>query len=166
MKKTAVLVAFLFGTLFIHAQADSIQPPYKRYPIYPPVKLLLPDSSTYYNKEDLPKKSPVMLMLFSPTCEHCKHETKSMVDQIDKFKGITIVMATSMPFDSMMAFREKFGLARYKNIIVGHDTHYFLFSFFQNRNLPFMAFYNRKKELISAFEGGLPMEKAVLEFDK
>ena len=34
------------------------------------------------------------------------------------------------------------------------------------RNLPFLAFYNRKKELISVFEGSLPMEKALLEFEK
>lgn len=166
MKKPAALIAFLLLTMSAFTQTDSIAPPYKRYPIYPPVKLLLPDSVTLFTKEDLPKKNPVMLMLFSPTCEHCKQETKELVNQIDKFKGITIVMATSMPFDSMRVFREKFGLAQYKNIIVGHDTHYFLFSFFQNRNLPFLAFYNRKKTLISAYEGGIPMEKAAMEFDK
>lgn len=166
MKKLiSIVTSFLFVAV-VHAQNDSIQAPYKKFPTYPPVKLLLPDSISYFSKTDLSKKKPVMLMLFSPTCEHCQHETAELVEKIDKFKNIQIVMVTSMPFDSMMAFREKYQLAKYENIVVGQDTHYFLFSFFLNHHLPFLAFYNRKKELISVFEGGLPMEKVLKEFEK
>lgn len=166
MKKTATLFTCLLLLLFAAAQTDSIAPPYKRFPIYPPVKLLLPDSSSFFTKDQLPKKKPVLLMLFSPTCEHCRKETEELLDNIDRFKHITIVMATSMPFDSMLHFRQRYQLEKYPNIIVGHDTHYFLFSFYQNHNLPLMAFYNRKKELISAAEGGLPMDRILKEFDK
>lgn len=166
MKKTAFLTIFLFQAFFAPAQTDSIQPPYKRYPIYPPVKLLLPDSTSFYTKEMLPKKKPVMLILFSPSCEHCQKETQELVDHMDQFRDITIVMATSMPFGAMLDFRKKYGLDKFSNIIVGQDTHYFLFSFYQNRNLPLMAFYNKKKELISAVEGGLPINRIREEFDK
>lgn len=139
-------------------QPEPVQPPYKKFPTYPPVKLLLPDSVSYFTKESITKKTPVMLMLFNPQCDHCQHETEDLVKNIEKFKDIQIVMATSMPFDSMMNFREKYQLAKYANITVAQDTHFFLPSFFMIKNLPFHAFYDKKKDLITAFEGSMKME--------
>lgn len=159
MKKHILFFLLTVISVAAIAQADSIQPPYKKFPTYPPVKLLLPDSVTYYTKTDLPKKTPVMLMLFNPQCEHCQHETEEIIKNIGKFKDIQIVMSTSMPFDSMRAFREKYKLAQYDNIIMGHDTYYFLPTFYMIRNMPFLAFYNKKKELISIFEGALPIDR-------
>jgi thioredoxin-related protein len=161
-----LMLMSLFFVTAVDAQNDSLLAPYKRFPSFPPVKLLLPDSASYFTKNDLPKKTPVMLMMFSPQCEHCQHETKELINNIDKFKNIMVVMTTSMPFDSMLAFREKHHLDQYKNIIVAQDADYFLFSFYLAHQLPFLAFYNKKKELISVFEGGLPMDKVLKEFDK
>ena len=149
-----------------NAQSDSTKAPYLRFPFFPPVKLLLPDSASYFSKNDLPKKSAVMLMLFNPQCEHCQHETEAITKNIDKFKDIQIVMTTFMPFDSMMAFREKYKLAQFDNIIIAQDSHYFLPTYFMISNLPFLAFYNKKKELISVFEGSLSIEKVLQELKK
>lgn len=147
------------------AQADTVQLPYQKYPTYPPVKLLLPDSVSVYQKEDLPKKKPVMLMLFNPQCDHCQHETEALIQNIDKFKNIQIVMATTAMYPDMMAFREKYKLAQYQNIVVSRDPDYFLFSFFSIHNFPFHAFYNKKKELISIFEGSMTIEKILEVLD-
>ena len=140
MKKLYLLLSGLLFVTALYAQNDSIQAPYKRFPFFPPVKLLLPDSVTYFTKSDLPKKKPVMLMLFSPQCEHCQHETGELIKNIDKFKDILVVMTTSMPFDSMLHFREKYKLASFKNIIVAQDVNYFLFRYYQSHFLPFFAF--------------------------
>ncbi len=166
MKKILLSLFMLFFVSVAFSQNDSIQPPYKRFPSFPPVKLLLPDSSTYFTKADLDKKKPVMLMLFNPQCEHCQHETGELIKNIDKFKDIQIVMTTSMLFDSMLTFREKYKLADYKNIVVAQDENFFLVTYFMIRNLPFLAFYNKKKELISVFEGGLSMDKILMELEK
>ncbi|MBK8142169.1 MAG: redoxin domain-containing protein [Chitinophagaceae bacterium] len=126
-------IMFLFLNLLVMqsaiAQSDSLQPPYKRFPTYPPVKLLLPDSISFYTKADLPKKAAIMLMLFNPECEHCKQETEDLISKIDRFKNIQVVMATNTTFSRMLAFRETYQLAKYKNIIVAQDTHYFLPTF-------------------------------------
>ena len=100
-------------------------------------------------------------MLFNPQCSHCQQETEEILRHIDSFKEVQIIMTTSMPFDSMLAFREKYRLPNYNNIVVAQDTHYFLPSFFMIHNLPFLAFYNRKKELIDVFEGVMPVEKLI-----
>jgi thioredoxin-related protein len=166
MKRFTVALTALLVCINAFSQADTIQPPYKKFPTYPPVKLLLPDSSGYYAKESLPKKMPVMLMLFNPACDHCKQETEDLVKNIDKFKDIQIVMATNVPLKEIRTFIEEYKLAQYKNIVVTQDTHYFLISFYQLHNFPFLAFYNKKKELISVFQGSMPMEKVLKQFGK
>lgn len=166
MKRFILLALILFINLTVFSQDSLInQPPYKRFPTFPPVSLLSTDSSTW-TKADLPRKTPVMLMYFSPECEHCRHETEQLVKNIGLFEKITIVMATSFPLDSIAAFRERYGLAKYRNIIMGHDKTFFLPTFYKMSSLPFLAFYNRKKELISVFEGNMHTEKILAEFSR
>jgi len=143
---------------------DSLDAPYKRFKGFPPVKLLLPDSTHYFTKYDLEKKSSVMLMIFNPECDHCKHETEEIISHIEDFKGVQIVMATFMPFDSMMNFQKKYNLDKYENIVVGQDFNWLLPSYFKISTLPFLAFYDRKKEIISVFEGSLPIERVIAIF--
>jgi peroxiredoxin len=166
MKKILILVFILscFCNGLLHSQADSIQPPFKRFPSFPPVKLLRTDSTTYFTKEDLPKKSAVLLMLFNPQCDHCQHETEDIVANIDKFKGIQIVMTTTMHFDSLTAFVKRYGLEKYDNIISGQDKNFMLPVFYEIHNLPFLAFYNRKKKLIRVFEGSMPIPQILSVF--
>jgi thioredoxin-related protein len=166
MKRSFALVAGIILSLSLYSQTDTIQAPYKRFPTFPPVKLLLVDSTSSIIKNDLPKKKPIMLMLFSPDCDHCQHETEELVKNMEKFEKVTIVMVTMRPHEDMMAFREKYGLAQYKNIIMGRDTDFFLLPFYDVRNLPFLAFYNKKGELISVFSGSMPLDKALLELEK
>ncbi len=163
--KYFLLIINFFLLSDIYSQADTVQPAFKKFPVFPPVKLMLPGNTTF-TKDDLPKKKPVMLMVFSPMCEHCKQETEELIKNIDKFSKAEIVMATMMPYDSMMNFREKYKLAQYKNIIVGQDTQFFLPSFYMITNLPFLAFYDKKGKLISFFEGSMPIEKAAAELQK
>lgn len=148
-------------------QNDSLpEAPYKRFPTPPPFKLLLTDSATYFTKDGLAKKKAVMIMLFSPDCEHCQHKTEEIIQHIDAFEKVQIVMSTTFPFDKMVGFYNKYDLKRFDNIIMGKDINYLLPTFYNIRNLPFLAFYNKKKELISVFEGALPIEKIIEETRK
>jgi thioredoxin-related protein len=166
MKKWLLLITALGLSMVSDCQVDSIQPPYKRFPDLPPLKLLLTDSSSYFTKNDFKKKSEVLLILFNPECDHCQHETEEIIKQIDHFKNVQIVMATTMPFEMMKSFVEKYELSKYKNIVVGQDQKYFLIPYYAVSNLPFLAFYNKKGTLISVFEGSMPIEKVWAEFEK
>lgn len=166
MKKTFLLLLGLAMLFNASAQNDTIQPPYKKVPFYPPVKLLMTDSVTFYTKAELPKNKPVLLIVFNPGCDHCQHETEAIVQNIDKFKNVHIVMASFVPLTEISKFREKYKLGNYKNIVLGQDTHYFLLSFYQGHSLPYLAFYNKKKGLISTFEGSMPIEKVLEEIKK
>lgn len=164
MKKFLLSIFSIVYLSTVFAQNDSIPAPYKRFNTFPPVTLLLPDSSQF-TKKDLPPKKAVLLMLFNPGCSHCQHETEEIIKHIDELKNVQIVMATPMIFDTMTAFRERYHLANYKNIIVGQDNKFMLPTFFMINQLPFLAFYNRKHELIDTFEGSLPIEKVIAKFN-
>ena len=165
MKKCFLIIVLTITTLAIYCQAYTTQPPYKRFPVLPPIKILLTDSS-YFTKSDFKKKSNILIMLFNPDCDHCQHETEELIKHIDRFKNVQIIMATIMPFDAMKSFRRKYELSKYKNIVVGRDEHFFLVPFYNVSNLPFLAFYNKKGNLISVFEGSMPIEKVWAEFEK
>jgi len=167
MKRIIVFVACL-AMFFTGLTQNDQQPeaPYKRFPKAPPFRLLLPDSITYFTKEDLAKKKAVMIMLFSPDCEHCQHKTEEIIKHIDEFEKVQIVMSTTLPFDKMLAYYQKYDLKRFDNIIMGKDISYFFPAFYNIHNLPFLAFYNKKKELVSVFEGALSIEKIIEETRK
>jgi thioredoxin-related protein len=167
MKKTFFLVLLSAFYLAAFTQNDSLpEAPYKRFPTPPPFKLLLTDSVTYFTKDDLSKKKAIMIMLFSPDCEHCQHKTEEIIKHINTFEKVQIVMSTTLPFDKMLAYYNKYDLKRFNNIIMGKDISYLLPSFYNIRNLPFLAFYDKKKKLISVFEGALPIEKIIEEIGK
>ncbi len=105
-------------------------------------------------------------MLFSPDCEHCKHETESIIANIDAFKKVQIIMSTTLPFERILEYYNHYDLKRFDNIIIGKDVNYMLPVFFDIHNLPFLAFYNRKQELISVFSGALPINRVIEELKK
>ncbi|HET6769146.1 MAG TPA: thioredoxin [Chitinophagaceae bacterium] len=154
---------FVFVQSAITSLAQQTEPPYKRFPTLPPLKLLLTDSTTRFTEKELKKDLPVFVILFSPDCEHCKKGTEELIDNIDRFKNIQIVMTTIQPFDKMKEFYENYKLDRFKDITVGRDEFFLLPTFYRIKNMPFLAFYDKKGDLIDIAEGALPVNK-VLEF--
>lgn len=141
-------------------------PPYKKVPYFPPVKLLLADSTTVYLKDDLPKKTPVLLMYYNPKCEHCQKIAEEITANHDRFKNIHIIMATSMHFDSLQVFRDRYMPGGHRNVVMAFDPGFFLMHFFQVNRMPFIALYNEWKELIGGYDGGIPAAQILKAFGK
>jgi thiol-disulfide isomerase/thioredoxin len=177
MKKLFLLFILISVTFYSFSQPDSAKksssynqqenvtlPPYKRFPTVPPLKLLLLDSTSYFTKNDLKKNKPVLIIVFNPDCEHCKHETEALIKNIDSLKNIQIIMATIMPFDLMKSFYENYDLQRFQNIIVGKDVQYTLPSFYQMHFMPYLAMYDKKGNLLATFEGAMKIEDLIHTF--
>jgi len=162
MKTTLLFVTFVCLALISFSQQDSVTlAPYQRFPTVPPFQLLNTDSSTYFVKKDLKKNKPVLIMLFNPDCDHCKHETEEIIKNIDQLKDVQIVMATMMSFDAMKEFYEKYELQKFDNIHVGKDIKYTLPTFYQIRFMPFLAMYDKKGNLITTFEGSMKIDELI-----
>jgi thiol-disulfide isomerase/thioredoxin len=177
MKKMFLLFILISVTFYSFSQTDSAKksssytqqenvtlPPYKRFPTVPPLKLLLLDSTSYFTKNDLKKNKPVLIIVFNPDCEHCKHETEELIKNIDSLKNVQIIMATMMPFDLMRSFYENYDLQRFQNITVGKDVQYTLPSFYQMHFMPYLAMYDKKGNLLSTFEGAMKIEDLIHTF--
>lgn len=164
MKKYVVGFILLLSSFFAIAQTDSTKlPPYQRFPTVPPIQLLLSDSSTIYTKAQIPSKKPVLIMIFNPECEHCQHETEEIIAHRDELKDVQIVMSmiAVQPLSMMKDFISKYHLNEYSNITVGKDIYYIMPGFYDLHNIPFLAMYDKKGDLIEGFEGSLPITKVI-----
>ena len=102
-----VLIAVTFSFLLFNLQAQTTppaEPAYVRNPDFPHIRLLEVDSVHYLTKTDVRKNRKILLIFFSPECEHCKHQIQDILADFSKFKDIEIVMATFQPFDEMKIF--------------------------------------------------------------
>lgn len=155
MKKWILTVITAFIALVTVAQTDTTYP-FKRFPTVPPFRLLQADSTTL-TKDQL-KKGPVLLMFFSPGCDHCQHQMRDMMKKIDEFKHTQLVLATYEKFEDMVEFISYFELSKHPNIKVGRDEKFFLPPFFHIQSLPFLALYDKKGDLVNTWQGNVPVD--------
>ena len=164
MKNWFLNLLFVCFTMAGYAQVDSITPPFKKFPSLPPVQMLLGDSTTMYTKKDVPIDKPVLVMIFSPDCSHCQHETEEILAHKQQLKDIHILMITFHPLWQMNEFVERYKLKEQPNIIVGKDIYLLLPGFYSLHNLPYHALYDKKRELLKVFEGSMDIEKIIESF--
>ncbi|MCD2425835.1 redoxin domain-containing protein [Niabella pedocola] len=163
MKYLLVLLVTILS--FSSARSQAL-PPYKQYKTLPAIRLLSADSTGWELKAKIQKNKPVMIMAFSPECDHCKHETEELVKNIDKFKDIQIVMISLLPLKNMAAFAAHYQLQKYPNILIGKDNAFATPTYYGFSSLPFHAFYSSNKQLISGFEGSMSIATILKIFGK
>lgn len=159
----ALISLFAFTTS--KAQEETREPTYQRFPVIPPFSLQAPDNSTF-TREDLPKHRKTIIMYFSPDCDHCKHQTEDLLKNMDRLKGVQIVMATYQPFEEMVAFYKEHEISKYPSIKMGRDTKFFFVPYYKISNLPYLALYDAKGDLIKTFEGNVSIAKLTAAFEK
>jgi len=149
MKLFYTLFLFTLIPFFIKAQSTTS---FSEYPL-PQFSILLTDSATTYTKANLPKGKQVLVVLFSPDCDHCKKEVESIKKNIKDFKNTQVIMVTSQPFSKMKAFYREFELAKFKEITVGWDPRFFFPNYYKIKFFPFLAIYDKKYKYLKHFEG-------------
>ena len=175
MKKVFLAVFALVCSSVLFAQQSTApsaadqanaQAAYLRFPTLPPFHLLKLDSSTYLTKEDVKKNHRSIIMFFSPDCDHCKHQTESILSDFSKFKDIEIIMATYQPFEELKEFNTHYRMFEHPNVKLGRDEKFFLPPFYKIKNLPYLALYDKKGNLITTFEGTQKVDTILAAFDK
>ncbi|UAY50895.1 TlpA family protein disulfide reductase [Ferruginibacter albus] len=164
MKKILSIVSVLFISVSSFAQTavntDSL-PTYKRFPEIPVFKLTKVPDSTEFSKADIKKNKDVIMIMFSPDCEHCQRETDSILAHFDAFKNVQIVMASPLDYVHIKNFYQKFHLADYPNITIGKDNVWALGTFYNVRNFPTIAVYDKHGQFVQIFEGSIPVQKVI-----
>lgn len=163
MKKNLLLSLFVLITLsgFSQSPIDTI-PPYVKNKAIPDFKILQTDS-TWFAKKDLPASEYTAIIYFSPECDHCQHEAKEIVQNMDSLKNIFFVWASYRSLNDIRSFYQRFKLDLYPNIRAGRDPEYFLPAFFQAQYTPFVALYNKNRQFVKAWGMGVEIPE-LLEF--
>lgn len=158
MKKTLLIIILFTITKIVSAQTDTSLL-YLKFPTVVPFSIIKVPDSTKFTKADLKKKKPVLIMAFSPDCEHCQHETEQLLAHMDLFKKVQIVMITPIDYKYILEFYNKYGIANYPNITMGRDGSWTIGSFYNIHNFPALFLYNKKGKFVKAFDGSVPVEK-------
>lgn len=124
----------------------------------PSFNLLLPDSSIL-NTTDLPAGNPYLFIHFDASCKGCQEETDSLLIYMDELKDVKLYFLTIESLKSVRLFRDYYKMQRYPNITLGLDCEMAFSKHFHNATTPFMAIYDRNKELRGVFEGQAKMDK-------
>ena len=156
---------FLIGILFsLNLIAQDNTPPYKKHPGVPPFNLVHYDGKKI-TKDQLKKGQPVMIMFFSPKCDHCQKQTKDMLANMNKLKNTQIVMASYEPLADLKAFAIQYKL-NHNNIYIGRDETFFLPPFYKIGALPFIATYDKSGNLVNVHEGNVDMAELIKELSR
>lgn len=125
----------------------------------PPFVLEKTAGGTMTNSE-LKKGKPVMLMIFSPQCDHCEHMIDSIKSWASKFKKTQLVLvAEDRNKQYMKGFITKTGIAddpMFQNI--GTERGNLIPYLYTYKLLPQINFYNSHYKLVHSFTGLSPID--------
>jgi thiol-disulfide isomerase/thioredoxin len=115
-----------------------------------------------FSAKDLSHDSPVIIIYFSPDCEHCQILMNEVFKKIHDFKKAQIIMVTFNPLNEVIEFEKKYQTSKYPNIKVGIEIPVFFFRFYYHlENTPFTALYDKRGKLIISYQKETPVDDLI-----
>lgn len=143
------------ATLTSFAQTSANDDYVKAFENLPAFKIsTVPDSSLYTNNE-LNKSKPVVMMFFSPDCEHCQLQVKEFMAYKNELKDIQFVMISALPYKDNLGFYNEYNIAAFPNFKLGIDNTYKLRLLYRITTFPSMFVYDSRAKLAKAFVGNV-----------
>lgn len=121
--------------------------------VLPDFDLLLVDSVTKLNTASIPEGHPVVLLYFSPDCEHCQKETEGILKKMDSLQHVQFYFITNDSLVRLQVYNYMYKLYKYPNITLGRDYKYFFPAHFKDAAPPTMVIYDKDKMLVTIIKG-------------
>jgi thiol-disulfide isomerase/thioredoxin len=132
----------------------------------PPFKILKTDGKLYRATE-LPMGKPILLIYFSPDCDHCKVMMDAFFKRVHDFDKASVVMITYFPVAAVSKFANEHQVHKYPNIITGTEgSSFFLRNYYKMTNVPFAALYDQNGNLISSYMQTIPLPELARQLHK
>jgi thiol-disulfide isomerase/thioredoxin len=120
-----------------------------------PFQMTLTNGKPYNYAQLTP--GPVVLMYFSPDCDHCQEFTEALLKNYTVISNKQLVMITFQPMEMVKQFEKKYNLASYPNIKLGTEgTSYFVQKYYQIRSFPYIVMYDKTGKMVKTYEGEQP----------
>lgn len=164
LKEKLLIVFWLILFINIYGCTPNGSQPIASATSIPSFTLLNLDSAKITHK-DLIRGKRVMIIFFSPNCNHCNVLMHDMLAHINKLKNVEIIMATYDSFEGMIAFEKEHNLRKYANIKLGRDSKYFFIQFYKIDKIPFIALYDENGSEIAEFRGDVSVSTIIRTFE-
>lgn len=120
-----------------------------------PFQITLTNGQQYTSSQLL--AGPVVLIYFSPDCEHCQDFTKDLLKNYNVVANKQVVMVTFQSMDMLKPFVAQHRLSTYPNIKVGTEGYsYVVQRYYQIKSFPYIAIYDKAGKLVKTYEGEQP----------
>lgn len=121
----------------------------------PSFNLLLIDSATRLNTQNIPTGEPIILFYFSPECPYCKAQTETIVNNMQSMQNIRFYFFSSYPVSFVRQYAEQYQLNKFTNITVGQDYENYFGNYFKVEGIPYIVIYNKDKIMKQALIGSV-----------
>lgn len=121
-------------------------------------------SGRHFTKADLDPHKPVMIVYYSPTCEHCQHFGQDLAAHIDQFKGVQIVMVTFRPLNEVAEYARICHLEHSGAYVGSEGLTWVVQHHYNVVNFPFVAAYDKQWRLTGIFRDP-PIDLTLLRRD-
>lgn len=127
-----------------------------------PVFKITQANGIVYSSEQVEAGKPLLMVYFSPECDHCHVFMKSFFKSADEFKNTQVLFITYLPLDRLVKFGAEYPLNKYKNIVAGTEGMSFVVrNFYEIKEMPFAVVYNKKGTLVGKYEREIPIDKII-----
>ncbi|RYY13510.1 MAG: hypothetical protein EOO04_31760 [Chitinophagaceae bacterium] len=149
MRRISILPLLILLTLATSAQDNAAKP-------MAPFEI-----TTITNQEfksfQVKRNEPVIIMYFSPECDHCRDLTKEIVKNIKLISTKPLYMITYFPIAEVKKFANDLSLQKYPSIKVGTEGMKLIVQKHYNiRNFPFVVLYNKSGKMVKMFREQAP----------
>ena len=132
----------------------------------PPFKMML-SNGRMFSADELPQGKPVVLIYFSPDCDHCQKLMNAFFKNINQFQNAEVVLVTFKPVEEVARFEQGYQTTKYPNIKVGTEgTTFYLRSFYRMDRTPFTALYDKGGKLVYAYRTDTPVDDLINRLKK
>lgn len=114
---------------------------------------------TLLSGEALINNANLLVMIFSPECEHCNAVATMLENNAVTFKQSQLLLLTSNVLSELIPdFAMRHQLYKYPNTYIGFDSSDFAKKIFLYQSLPQISIYSPERTLIKHFTGDVPFD--------
>jgi AhpC/TSA family len=136
------LNAFLFLSFKDSAAQTGKVPPFR----------MMQTGGKVFKAENLPMGKPIIIVYFSPDCDHCTKFLTEFFKRSGEFKKASVALITYLPVEEVSRFEKNFNLDKYTNVYVGTEGNsFFVRNYYKIVEMPFVALFNRNGDLIKLY---------------
>ncbi len=149
-------MGFLLVNTIVFSQAGKL-PPFK----------MMQENGKVFKAQDLPIGKPIVIIYFSPECDHCEKMMKELIKKKASFKKASVAMITHLAVDRVAKFVQQFGLNKYSNIYVGTEgSTFFVRNYYKIEHMPFIALHDKNGNLVKVYRKEGPLTDLVNQLNK